>query len=572
MPPTLPISEKTHAEKYRSPRESFEECMNRFAATLEDSPEHYHQIRGIIIPQRFLPAGRVQASVGSSKKITALNCFASGRINDNFVSGVGDNTFFKEGGIMARAAEAAQTMRMGGGIGFNFSHLRPRGDLIQSSQSRSSGPVAFMYIYDGTCRATMSAGHRRGAMMGVLNVEHPDSEEFIHCKQNTNTLTGFNLSIGITDEFMIAVRDGTDFDLRWGGRVYKTIDARILWEAIMRSTWDWAEPGVIFLDTINRMNPLWYCEDIDTTNPCAEQPLPPYGACLLGSFNLVKYLYRDLGKYKFDWQMFIHDIPPIIRAMDNVIDNTIYPLKEQEFEAKQKRRMGIGVTALANTIEAMGHPYGSQEFVKIEGKILQTLMNNCYQASAYLAKEKGSFPLLNKEKYLSGPFIKTLSKKTRDLIFRYGIRNSHLTSIAPTGTISLCADNVSSGIEPVFEYSTERAILGFDSPEIYTITDYGYRELNVKGKTSSECTARDHLAVLIEASKYVDSAVSKTCNINPSMPWEDFKSIYVRAWEGGCKGCTTFNPGGKRMGILTASEDSPLSCEYDPETGMRSCE
>lgn len=594
--PREPVSQKLHEMKYRMKGEGFRDAMNRLASTLSDNDAHFKEFREILLDMRFLPAGRIQSAVGSSRRVTALNCFVSGILEDNLVTGLGNGAFFQEGGIMARATEAAQTMRLGGGIGYDFSTLRPRGDRIKSMDTVASGAVSFMDIFDAICRVIASAGHRQGAQMAVLRVDHPDIEEFLYAKQNTNQLSGFNISVGITDEFMKAVLEKKTFDLQWGGQVYKTIEAATLWEQIMRSTWDYAEPGVLFLDTINKLNNLYYCEKITTTNPCAEQPLPPYGACLLGSFNLTAYIsleeaYEDeegfMVGYGFDWEQFLKDIPPVVRAMDNVIDETIYPLKEQEIEAKNKRRIGLGITGLANAGEALGFPYGTPSFIKFEGKILKALLETSYSTSALLAKEKGSFPWYD-ERYLNGEFVKRLEPSTIALIKRFGMRNSHLTSIAPTGTISLCADNISSGIEPVFDYKVERTVIEFDGTKRYTVRDYGYNNFGIMGKRAGECSADDHMRVLIEAYKYVDSAVSKTCNVDPEMPWEDFKAIYQRAWENGCKGCATFNIGGKRTGILnpiksiedverpggvikTKESEELEACHFDPETGGKSC-
>jgi len=382
--PREPVSQKLHEMKYRMKGEGFREAMNRLASTLSDNDPHFKELREILLDMRFLPAGRIQSAVGSSRRVTALNCFVSGILEDNLVTGLGNGAFFQEGGIMARATEAAQTMRLGGGIGYDFSTLRPRGDRIKSMDTSASGAVSFMEIFDAICRVIASAGHRQGAQMAALRVDHPDIEEFIYAKQNTNHLSGFNISVGITDEFMKAVLEKKPFDLKWNGQVYKTIEAATLWEQIMRSTWDYAEPGVLFLDTINRLNNLYYCEKITTTNPCAEQPLPPYGACLLGSFNLTAYIsqeeaYEDeegfMVGYSFDWEQFLKDIPPVVRAMDNVIDETIYPLKTQEIEAKNKRRIGLGITGLANAGEALGFPYGSLSFIKFEGKVLKDMLS-----------------------------------------------------------------------------------------------------------------------------------------------------------------------------------------------------
>ena len=572
--PTLPISQELHAEKYRGKGESFREAMGRIANALQDSDDHYKALRDCLLDMRFMPAGRVQAAMGSTKNVTPYNCYVSGTIEDSFVAG--------HGSIMSRATEAASTMRMGGGIGYDFSTLRPKGSLIKKLQSYSSGPISFMDIFDSVCRCVASSGHRRGAQMGVLRVDHPDIEDFIHAKQNETYLTGFNVSIAITDRFMECLQSGEPFPLKFGNEVYRTINAAALWEVIMRSTWDWAEPGVLFIDRINAMNNLWYCETIAATNPCGEQPLPPYGACLLGSFNLVKYMIPSKSRWVFDWSKFKADIPIVVRAMDNVVDRAVYPLYEQEKEAKSKRRMGLGVTGLANAGEAMGYRYGDEDFLEFEEAVLLHLANESYRASAELAKEKGSFPLYD-PKFLKSKYVSTvIHPSIRQMIAENGIRNSHLTSIAPTGTISLCADNVSSGIEPVFSYGYDRTMRTAHGDKVERVDDYGVRVFGVRGKVSADVTAEEHVNVLTTASRFVDSAVSKTCNVSPNMPWEDFKNIYVQAWEAGAKGCTTFNSGGKRFGILNdapadgenyfaAEDDTEEACFIDPVTGRREC-
>ena len=584
--PQLAFSDDLHARKYRGEGESFREGVNRVASALQDNDDHYHHLRDIFLHQRFLPAGRVQSAVGSTRQVTPYNCYVSGTIEDSLVEG--------NGSIMQRLHEAAATMRMGGGIGYDFSELRPHGDAIKTQHTQASGPVSFMPPFDAVCKTIASSGHRRGAQMAVLRIDHPDIEKFIHAKQNTDSLTAFNISIAVTDEFMQAVVDGTSFALRYGGTVYREVDARTLWEMIMRSTWDWAEPGVLFIDQINRMNNLWYCEVIAATNPCGEQPLPPYGACLLGSSNLVKYLKQEGKRYIFDWDQFGADIPHIVRAMDNVVDLANYPLYEQKKEAKSKRRMGLGITGLANCVEALGFEYGSPGFVKYQADIQKRLLHGCYRASIELAKEKGAFSMFDKQQYLSGQFIKTLPEDIRDEIAEHGIRNSHLTSIAPTGTISMTADNVSSGIEPVFAYSFERTIQEFEGARVERIEDYGVRVLGVKGKRSRDVTVQEHLSVLSTAFQYVDSSVSKTCNVPGDTSWDDFKNIYIQAWKEGCKGCTTFRMDGRREGILAIKdEDSQVSdsdvlakatnggsvvalpgaaCYTDPMTGRKECE
>jgi len=563
MSPKTNISIEIDKMKYRLDGETFEGKVERIARTLSDNQEHYAHLYEILYKMRFLPAGRVQTATGSPRAVTAFNCFVSGKIEDSMDS------------IMDRAKEAAETMRRGGGIGYNFGHIRPHGDWIKTLDSKSSGPISFMKIYDAICQTIASSGHRRGAQMGVFPIDHPDVEAFINAKTNENQLTGFNVSLAITDDFMKALLEDKEFPLTFQGRTYKTINPKELWDTIMRNTWDWAEPGVLFIDRINQMNNLYYCEDIEATNPCGEQPLPHYGACLLGSFNLPKYLIErnDRPPYLFDWVEFEMDIEHVVRAMDNVIDNTTYPLKKQEEEAKAKRRMGLGITGLANCAEMLGYPYASDSFISFQSDVLKRLRTEAYKASAKLADEKGAFPLFDKSKYLNGKFIKTLPNTVVDDIARWGIRNSHLTSIAPTGTISLSADNVSSGIEPPFSHYYDRTLRTFDGDQIERVEDYAY-SMGVKGLTADEISAQDHLNVLLTSQKYVDSACSKTCNVGDSVTFDEFKTLYVDAWRGGAKGLTTFRSAGKRFGILNKVEEEPKSeaCYIDPETGGKECD
>ena len=575
--PALPLSQELDKMKYRQDGESFDEKIRRLAGALCDDAEHKMELQDILGSMRFLPAGRVQSAIGSRRITTAYNCFVSGDIGDSLTD------------IMDKAGEAAETMKRGGGIGYDFSKVRPRGDRIKSLDSQSSGPISFMGIFDAVCQTIASSGHRRGAQMGVLRVDHPDIEEFVAAKRNSDTLTGFNISVGVTDEFMESIqREDDSFDLVFDGKVYRTISARDLWDKIMLSTWDWAEPGVLFLDRIAEMNNLHYCEEISATNPCGEQPLPAYGACLLGSFNLTKYV--DEGK--FDFSQFKKDIPHVVRAMDNVVDRTIYPLKAQADEAKDKRRMGLGVTGLANAGEMLGYPYASPEFLAWSEKIFACLRDNCYRASARLAEEKGSFPMY-REEYLKSNFIRTLPASVKKEIRKHGIRNSHLTSIAPTGTISLVGDNISSGIEPVFSHYYDRTIQTFDGATIERVEDYAYTR-GVKGRTADELSVLDHLEVLALASNYVDSAVSKTCNVGSDVSYEEFKDVYLSAFKQGCKGITTFRADGKRYGILQTVEEQAeetsevesmetetreeevaygaTACFIDPATGQKECE
>lgn len=559
--PKTPLAKELMEMKYLLKGETFKEGMSRVANALKDDDEHYHAFRDILLNQRFLPGGRVQSAAGAPREVTPYNCFVSITIQDSMDS------------IMKAASYAAETMRLGGGIGYDFSNLRPRGANIVSLDSRASGPVSFMGIFDAICKTISSAGHRRGAQMGCLRIDHPDIEEFITCKSDNTTLTQFNISVLVTDEFMKAVDNDSMFQLRFDGRVYKQVRARYLWDKIMRQTWDYAEPGVLFIDRINRKNNLWYCETIAATNPCGEQPLPAHGACLLGSFNLTKYISDDREFMEPELRA---DIGPVVRAMDNIVDRAIYPLQEQKESALSKRRMGLGVTGLANAIEALGHKYGTKEFIEWQAAIMGMIRDECYMTSVRLAKEKGPFPLFDADLYLQSEFAQTLPEHIRYNIKEYGIRNSHLLSIAPTGTISNVADNVSSGIEPPFSLFYDRVVQTFDGPKTERVSDYAYREWGIEGTTALEINAQDHVAVLCEASKYVDSACSKTINIGDNVSWDEFQQVYIDAYEGGASGCTTFRASGKRAGILTASASEDVaeggSCTIDLETGIRSCE
>lgn len=588
--PTIHECDMVHASKYRGDGENFREAMNRISSALQDNHEHYMAFRQILLNMRFMPPGRVQAAMGSLKNVTPYNCFVMPTIHDSFTDGptpeeLAELTHGEHPplSIMDTAKAAAITMRQGGGVGYDISTLRPRGDLIRGVQSTTDGPLAFAPIYDAVCRATSSAGNRRGAQMLVLRCDHPDIEIFIRAKQAAQEvpyeyrpLRGFNMSVGVTDELMECLQTGKGFKLKFGGEVYREVDPHALWEMIMRGTYDWAEPGVLFIDTINRMNNLYYCENIAATNPCGEQPLPPYGACLLGSFNLPQYLVRHDDQWVFDWDLLESDIPEVVRAMDNVVDRARYPLPEQRAEAQAKRRMGLGVTGLANCIEAMGHPYGSVGFAEVEDRIMGFITRHCYLASVNLAQLKGPFPLFDADLYCESEFIKTLDEDVQDQIRRYGIRNSHLTSVAPTGTISFCADNVSSGIEPVLAYSQQRRIIMPDGPIVVEAQDFGVGILGVKGKRVSEVTAEEHIRVLTTAQKHVDSAVSKTCNVPTNFPYEDFKGLYVMAYENGAKGCTTYRPNGNYDDVIKSADEVEKkdaqegeACGFDPTTGQR---
>jgi ribonucleoside-diphosphate reductase alpha chain len=571
--PTLPISQQTHAQKYREEGEDYREYGGRVSNALTDTPEEFLAFREDLLTQRTLPAGRIQKAAGSLRGVTMYNCFVSGTIQDSFVSG--------EGNIMQRLTEAVTTMRLGGGIGYEFSTLRPQGSMIKKLGSKSSGPLAFMEMFDAGCGCVKSAGDRRGAQMGTFDIHHPDIMDFIHAKQGSGRFKNFNLSVLVTDEFMTALRAGSSYELRFNGESHGSASAQVVWDAIMRSTFDYAEPGVIFIDRINQRNNLRYCETIRATNPCGEQPLPPYGACLLGSINLTKFVVDDLsGKYRrvIDLVAVEETVKRFVRALDNVVDRSIYPLPQQRAEALSKRRMGIGVTGLANAIEAiLERPsYGDDDFVELQDRVMRKIARTAYLTSIELAKEKGVFPLFDRDKYLdAGTFASGLDDEIQQGIWDHGIHNSHLLSVAPTGTISLSADNVSSGCEPVFLHEYNRTIIMDEGPRTETVDDYGVRVFGVRGRTTDEVTVEQHIRVLAKATEWVDSAVSKTVNIPRGYSFEQFKKVYDLAYDSGCKGCTTFNPDGKLMGILTAKDETegkaPETCYIDFSTGKREC-
>lgn len=594
--PRTTFAQQLHEQKYRSPGETFAGAMRRVAGVLGDEGAHRGRLLDALLDQRFLPAGRIQAAIGSGREVTAFNCFVSGTIPDSFVTR--DNP--ERSSIMDRAREAATTMRMGGGIGYDFSTLRPKNALIQKLQSQSSGPLGFMPIFNTVCEATSSAGNRRGAQMGVLRIDHPDIRAFIHAKNNHDQLNGFNMSIAVTDEFMAALARGGSFPLRFGGQEYATVDAAELWEEVMQSTWDWGEPGVLFIDTVNRMNNLAYCENISACNPCAEQFLPPFGACNLGSLNMVKYLRLAApgqGPNYLDFEQFEEDVETAVRALDNVTDNTLYPLPEQAAEARSKRRVGLGVTGLANALEACGQRYGTRGFLQAEAELFRRMERAAYLTNAKLGVLKGAFPLYDADRYGVGGYYGGLDGDIKYAVRKAGaLRCSHVTSQAPTGTISMTADNVSSSIEPVYRWASQRRVKMAEGDRVEPLYDYGFAELRVRGRRAAfgEVTAKQHLAVLATAQRRIDSACSKTINCDGTMPWSDFKEIYSRAYELGAKGCTTFNVDGKRSGLFKVdpeAEDlafpaqhgdlahaveepynSGQACTFDPATGRRTCE
>ena len=491
---------------------------------------------------KFLPAGRVIAGAGTGRTVTLFNCFVMGTIPDDMA------------GIFQNVKEAALTMQQGGGIGHDFSTLRPMGAPVMGVGADASGPLSFMDVWDSMCRTIMSAGSRRGAMMATLRCDHPDIEAFVDAKRDPKRLRMFNVSVLVTDAFMTAVKEDAGWDLVFGGKVYKTVKAKALWERIMRATYDCAEPGVIFIDRVNRRNNLRYCETIQATNPCGEQPLPPYGACLLGSINLGA-LVKDpfTPQAALDMEALERLVPLAVRMLDNVIDVSRFPLPQQDEEAKAKRRIGLGVTGLADALIFCGARYGSAEAVRLTREWLGAVQRFSYLASSDLAAEKGSFPLYDRARYLAGETIKALPEDVRAAIGRYGIRNALLNSIAPTGTISLLANNVSSGIEPVFAFNHVRHVLQADGTKREeSVEDHAFRMWRrLKGAAvppgdvfvdAQTLTPADHLAMQAAAQDFVDSSISKTINLPKDISFEAFKHVYEQAYAEGCKGCTTYRP------------------------------
>jgi ribonucleoside-diphosphate reductase alpha chain len=458
------------------------------------------------------------------------------------------------GGIFDHLKEAALTMQQGGGIGYDFSTLRPKGAPVKGVGADASGPLSFMDVWDAMCRTIMSAGHRRGAMMATLRCDHPDIEAFVEAKHAAGRLRMFNLSVLATDAFMAAVREDRPWELSFGGVTYRTIDARALWDKIMRATYAYAEPGVIFIDRINRRNNLYYAEDIRATNPCGEQPLPPYGACLLGSINLARLVENPFETAaRLDLEKLDRLTRVAVRMMDNVTDVSRFPLPQQVVEARAKRRIGLGVTGLADALIMCRARYGSEQAVTLTEIWMSALRDAAYLASVDIAKEKGPFPLFDRDKFLAGETVRELNADIRDAIGRHGIRNALLTSIAPTGTISILADNVSSGLEPVFSFSYARSVLMPDgSRREEEVSDSAYRLFRrLKGETTplpdyfvdaQRLAPSDHVIMQAAVQKYIDSSISKTINCPADLPFEAFKDVYRQAYDLGCKGCTTYRP------------------------------
>ncbi|MGB1575732.1 MAG: adenosylcobalamin-dependent ribonucleoside-diphosphate reductase, partial [Paracoccaceae bacterium] len=543
-----------------------EDTWRRIARALavveKDADRWENEFNGALEDFKFLPAGRITAGAGTARKVTLFNCFVMGTIPDSM------------GGIFDMLKEAALTMQQGGGIGYDFSTIRPKGALVTGVAADASGPLSFMDVWDSMCRTIMSAGSRRGAMMATMRCDHPDIEDFITAKSDAARLRMFNVSVLVTDPFMEAVKANGSWDLVFDGKVYQTVKARDLWNKIMRSTYDYAEPGVIFIDRINKANNLGYCETIAATNPCGEQPLPPYGACLLGSINLAR-LVKD--PFEADADLDVDGLSKLVstavRMMDNVVDASEFPLPQQAQEAQAKRRIGLGVTGLADALLMTGLRYGSDEAARQTDRWLHAIARAAYLASVELAKEKGAFPLFDADPFLASDAMMQMDEDVRDQIRTHGIRNALLTSIAPTGTISLYAGNVSSGIEPVFAYAYTRKVLQKDGTRTeeevvdYAVQmwrdKYGDADLPDYFVNAQTLAPLDHVKMQAAAQKWIDSSISKTINCPEDISFDDFQDVYMQAYETGCKGCTTYRPNDVTGSVLSVSESSEAAPEAD---------
>ncbi len=598
---TQEISVDTLAEKYLKNNETTQtelfERVARAIASVEVKTEadKYYEIFLDNLHKGGIGAGRIMSAAGTDIKSTLINCFVQ-PVGD-CIQGVDDEGF---PGIYEALREAAETMRRGGGVGYDFSRIRPRGAYVKGTASVASGPCSYINVFDQSCSTVESAGARRGAQMGVLRIDHPDVLEFITAKRTPGRWNNFNVSVAVTNEFMQAVENGDDWQLvhkatptaqrqaagayklegssEW---VYETIPARSLWETIMQSTYDFAEPGILFMSNINNDNNLRYCEAINATNPCGEQPLPSYGCCDLGPIILTKFVKNPFGfegHPHFDFDGFASVVATQVRMLDNVLDLTFWPLDAQKKESDSKRRIGVGFTGLGNALAMLAVKYNSPAGVAYASKIAEVMRNAAYEASVNLATERGCFPLFDAAKYLEeGTFASRLPESLKELIREFGIRNSHLLSIAPTGTVSLAfADNASNGIEPPFSWVYDRKKRMADgSTSMYSVEDHSWRMFKHLGGdvnnlpeyfvNALEMTAQEHLDMMGALQPFVDSAISKTINVPGDYPFSDFKDLYMKAWRLGLKGVATYRPNSILGSVLSVPVVATAPVEEAPK-------